>query len=155
MQAEPPDFSTTTKSRHFECSVVIPPGLPAMWETPVAYILGAVNKAFAETPAYLHFAVFPNEVLFVSREAQVRDEIQTFATNVLRKMAHPTTTFQLQVTGIRPLNDEQLRVLLGALGGNITQLKYTGNLGGQDYGHTALVHLQHRREWDPSDKKLP
>ena len=127
-----PDFETTTKSGHFDCAIAIPSGLPATWATPIAYVIGAVNKTFAESPAYLHYAVFPNEVLFVSSNAQVRDEIRTLATNVLQKMANPTYTFRLQVTGVRPLNDEQLRVLLRGMGGKITQLAYTDALAGQD-----------------------
>ena len=151
-----PSFENTAKEGHFDCEVTIPSGLPATWEKPTAYIIGAVNKTFADNPAYLHYVVFPSAVLFVARDAQARDEIKALATTVLQRMYKPAMfTFRLRVTGIRPLNSDQLRVLLRSLGGEITELRYSDDLTSGDYGHTAFVQLQHLRSWELKDMKLP
>ena len=150
-----PDFDTPIKSGHFGCEINVPLNLPATWAKPRAYIIGAVENKFGDNAAYLHWVSYPTSVLFITSDAALSEEIQSFSASLVEKMAHTTSTFRLRLRNVSPLNNEQIKVLLAALGGEVLRVEFTGQHACEHYGHTAFVDLRHSRDWKLKDEHLP
>ena len=97
-------FDTPAKDTHYACEIVLPPGLPKTWRQPAHYVIGAVNRKFADDAAYLHAIDFTESVMFIASEQGVCDKIQALAKSLVDRPA--SYTFRLLLEGVSPLNDE-------------------------------------------------
>ena len=151
-----PSFDAPTKSGHFACEIVLPSDLPSSWGKPQAYVMSAVNNKFGDEAQFLHVACSSqNSILFITNDKGLCDQIHSFAGALVGRMARPTRVFRLRLTGTSLLNNDQIKLLLAKLGGEILNFRFTGPHATSDYGHTALVELKQSHDWVLSDTRLP
>ena len=122
-----PIFDAPTKSGHFAREIVLPSDLPRSWSKPQAYVLSAVNIKFGDDAHYLHVACpCQNSILFITSDKGLCDRIHSFAAALVGRMARTTRVFRLRLTGTGLLNNDQIKLLLTKLGGEILSFRFSG-----------------------------